>query len=67
MKVKIKILLLLLLMSACSQEEMNEALRRQALLELETGRLEALCKAMNEDLLALKVVITAPESGIIAG
>ena len=63
MKVKIKILLLLLLMSACSQEEMNEALRRQALLELETGRLEALCKAMNEDLLALKVVITAPESG----
>lgn len=63
MKNIIQLLFLCLLVSACSQEEINEALRQQAQMEEQMTRLEEICKAMNSDLVTLKVIINAPDNG----
>lgn len=59
----IRILLLGLLVSACSRQEMSEIYSRQAEMEGQADELEKRCKAMNEAIAALKIVIDIPESG----
>lgn len=60
----IKLLFLCLFFAtACSQEEMNEVLKNHAEMEGQANSVEELCKNMNRDIVALKLIINSSESG----
>ena len=60
----IKLLFLCLFFAtACSQEEMNEVLKNHAEMEGQANSIEELCKNMNRDIVALKLIINSSESG----
>ena len=60
----IKLLFLCLFFAtACSQEEMNEVLKNHAEMEGQVNSIEELCKNMNRDIVALKLIINSSESG----
>lgn len=60
----IKLLLLcLFLVASCSQEEINEVLKNHAEMEEQANSIEELCKNMNRDIVALKLIIDSSESG----
>lgn len=60
----IKLLFLCLFFAtACSQEEMNEVLKNHAEMEGQVNSVEELCKNMNRDIVALKLIINSSESG----
>lgn len=62
----IKLLFLCLFFAtACSQEEMNEVLKNHAEMEGQANSIEELCKNMNRDIVALKLIINSSESVII--
>lgn len=60
----IKLLFLcLFLVASCSQEEINEVLKNHAEMEEQANSIEELCKNMNRDIVALKLIIDSSESG----